>query len=454
MATINAAVDGIVLTADSSATLNLQVGGSAAISIGTGATTTISNATITSLTISNPSTFPAGSASAPAITTTGDTNTGIYFPAADQVAVTAGGTVAAAFNTNGLFFRNRIINGDMRIDQRNAGASGTSAAPGYPVDRWAYNASQANKITWQQNAGSVTPPAGYTNYLGITSSSAYSVTGNDYFQVYQIIEGNNVADLAWGTADARPAALSFWVRSSLTGTFGGSIATTKTAVWELMFNYTISAANTWTYVTVAIPAPTSTGGANTDNSAGVFVRFGLGSAGSSAGGTVGAWQQANYIQPSGTVSVVGTNGATWYITGVQLESGSVATPFERRPYGTELMLCQRYFEKSFPIGTAVASGGATTTIVQYLFSTYGTAAGWFSGVFYKVTKRANPTVTIYNTTLSTSGNWAFFNGSWQSVTTATNNGDDVGFGLSGTGSGWTAGDCWPAAGHWTASAEL
>lgn len=341
--------------------------------------------------------YADGTAAAPTVTNTGDTDTGIYFPAANEVAVTTGGTVAAGFNSNGLFFRNRIINGDMRIDQRNAGASGTSQAPGYPVDRWAYSSSQTSKLTWQQNAGSVTPPAGFTNYLGVTSSSAYTLTGNDYFQIYQVIEGNNVADLAWGTADARPATLSFWVRSSLTGTFGGSLATTKTAVWTLPFTYTISSANTWTYVTVAIPAATSTGGVNTDNSAGIFVRFGLGSAGTSAGGTAGTWVQANYIQPASTVSVVSTNAATWYVTGVQLETGSVATPFERRPYGMELQLCQRYYEKSYDQGTAPGTasqvGGFT-----YLPANTNTASTLYLGVTVKfsVVKRAGPTIRYWD----------------------------------------------------------
>jgi hypothetical protein len=246
-------------------------------------------------------------------------------------------------DASSMGFRNRIINGDMRIDQRNAGAAVTQATSTiYVVDRFSVNGSPTPKLTIQQNAGSVTPPTGFVSYLGITSSSAYTVTGNESFLVTQIIEGFNVADLDWGSASAKPATLSFWVRSSLTGVFGGSIATTKTATWVMPFSYTISDANTWTYVTVAIPAATSTGGTNNNNSAGVFVRFGLGATGTSAGGTAGSWQAGNFVQPSGTVSVVGTNGATFYITGVQLEAGSVATPFERRPYGTELALCQRY----------------------------------------------------------------------------------------------------------------
>ena len=240
--------------------------------------------------------------------------------------------------------RNRVINGAMEIDQRNAGASVTIGAGvnTYTVDRWAVYAAQASKLSAQQNAGAVTPPAGFSNYIGVTSLSSYSVTGNDLFQLYQVIEGFNCIDLGWGTASAKPATLSFWVRSSLTGTFGGSLATTSGGVWVLPFSYSIPSANTWTFVTIAIPA-SSSATPNLNNAGGIFVRFGLGSAGTSAGGTAGTWTNAgNYTQPSGTVSVVGTNGATFYLTGVQLEVGSVATPFERRLYTTELDLCRRY----------------------------------------------------------------------------------------------------------------
>jgi hypothetical protein len=285
----------------------------------------------------------AGTSSAPPITTTGDTNTGVYFPAADQVAVTAGGTVAAAFNSNGLFFRNRIINGDMRIDQRNAGASVTPTSSSYTLDRWQAIISQSSKFSVQQNAGSVTPPTGFNNYLGVTSLSAFSVAAGDYFAIYQQIEGLNVADLGFGTANALTVTISFWVRSSLTGTFGGSLKNSSTRSYP--FTYTISSANTWEKKTITIAGDT-TGTWPTDTSAGLLLSLGLG-VGATFSGTAGAWAGANYVTATGATSVVGTNGATFYITGVQIETGSVATPFERRPYGTELMLCQRYYFRQY-----------------------------------------------------------------------------------------------------------
>jgi hypothetical protein len=237
--------------------------------------------------------------------------------------------------------KNRIINGDMRIDQRNAGASVTFNDSVFPVDRFRSNVSQSSKMNAQQNAGSVTPPAGFTNYLGMTSTSAYSVGASDYFDLAQFIEGFNVADLAWGTANARTVTLSFWVRSSLTGTFGGSVANSATNR-SYVFSYTISAANTWEYKTVTIPGDTS-GTWNTTNGQGILLFFGMGD-GASVSGTAGSWGSTFFRNVTGNTSVVGTNGATWYITGVQLEQNTSATPFERRLYNQELANCQRYFE--------------------------------------------------------------------------------------------------------------
>jgi len=237
---------------------------------------------------------------------------------------------------------NRIINGAMMIDQRNAGASVTPASGTYTylVDRFKGYATAASKYTAQQNAGSVTPPVGFTNYLGATSSSAYSVTSSDTFFLAQVIEGFNIADLAWGTANAQTVTLSFLVRSSLTGTFGGSLRNVDTPNRSYPFSYTISSANTWTTISVTIAGDT-TGTWNTTNGQGIQVQWNLGS-GSTFSGTAGSWQAGNLIAPTGSVSVVGTSGATFYITGVQLEKGSTATSFDYRPYGTELLLCQRY----------------------------------------------------------------------------------------------------------------
>ena len=237
-------------------------------------------------------------------------------------------------------FKNRIINGAMVIDQRNAGAA-TSTTNSFSVDRWYYWGSQVSKGSVQQNAGTVTPPSGFQYYMGFTSSSAYSVLSGDFFGLYQKVEGVNVGDLNWGTSNAQTVTLSFWVRSSLTGIFGGSIQNSAQNR-SYPFTFSISSANTWEQKTVTIPGDT-TGTWLSNNGVGLWLTFGLG-VGSTYSGTAGSWAGTTYVSATGATSVVGTNGATFYITGVQLEKGSTATSFDYRPYGTELALCQRYLQ--------------------------------------------------------------------------------------------------------------
>ena len=288
--------------------------------------------------------------------------------------------------------RNRIINGDMRIDQRNAGASVTPALGAfvYTVDRWNAYVSQNSKCTIQQNAGSVTPPVGFTNYLGVTSSSAYSIGSTDLFFLNQAVEGFNTADLAWGTADAKTVALSFWVRSSLAGTFGGALLN-NAADRSYPFSYSIPTANTWTQISVTIAGDT-TGTWLTTNGLGIRVAFGFG-VGSTYSATAGSWAAGQYWSATGATSVVGTSGATFYITGVQLEPGSTATPFERRSYGQELALCQRYTH-------AATADGALNT-----FMVFGIGR-WFGGsdaqiaIQHPVEMRTAPTLAS-NTAVGT-----------------------------------------------------
>jgi hypothetical protein len=270
-------------------------------------------------------------------------------------------------------FKNRIINGDMRIDQRNAGAQITAANltnGTYMVDRWNYLSSQAAKFTAQQNAGAVTTAVGFPNYLGMTVATAVTVGASDYFAIEQSIEGFNFADLAWGTASAKTVTLSFVVYSSLTGTFGGSLRNSA-ATRSYPFTYSIPTANTWTTISVTIAGDTSGTWVGATNGTGVQVGFGLG-VGTTYSGTAGAWAATNYVSATGAVSVVGTASATFYITGVQLEKGSTATSFDYRPYGTELMLCQRYLpaviatsSSSEQVGCGMAtSAGAGNISVQ------------------------------------------------------------------------------------------
>ena len=285
----------------------------------------------------------------------------------------------AQLGANNSSFTNRIINGAMVIDQRNAGASGTGNDT-YVVDRWAYFGSQASKATWQQNAGSVTPPAGFSNYFGFTSSSAYSVGATEIFVFSQKIEGFNTSDLNFGTANAQTITLSFWVRSSLTGTFGGYIANAS-QTRNYPFSYTISSSNTWEQKSVTIAGDTTGTWIGGTNGIGMRVGFSLG-IGSTNSTTANAWNgTTNAIGVTGATSVVGTNGATFYITGVQLEKGSTATSFDYRPYGTELALCQRY---CYVLRSA-------STLSQVGFSSSQSTTTAFLGVYLPVTPRTNPT---------------------------------------------------------------
>jgi hypothetical protein len=262
----------------------------------------------------------------------------------DSITDSSGGVLAPSSSV----FRNRIINGDMRIDQRNAGASVTPANGGsdyiYTLDRWRVFSVANSKFSVQQNAASVTPPVGFTNYLGVTSLAATTVGSGDNYLLSQVIEGLNCSDLAFGTASAAAVTLSFWVRSSLTGTFGGAIVNSANNR-SYPFTYTINSANTWEKETITIAGDTS-GTWLTTNGAGIRVFFSLGT-GSTNSGTAGAWAGSAYYSATGATSVVGTNGATFYITGVQLEKGSTATSFDYLDYGRSLMQCQRYYMKFY-----------------------------------------------------------------------------------------------------------
>jgi hypothetical protein len=218
-------------------------------------------------------------------------------------------------------------------------------------------------------------PDGFTKSLLTTSLSSYTLTTNDTYGLIQPIEGFNTADLGWGTVNAKTVTVSFWVRSSLTGTFGGAVVNSA-ANRSYTFNYTISSANTYEYKTVTIPGDT-TGTWLTDNGAGILLRFGVGSTGIYTQ-AAGSWGTANAVQPAGNVSLVGTSGATFYITGVQLEVGSSATSFEYRPYGTELALCQRYFQRLGQGFTGNAEGTTAISINEK----------------FQVPMRATPTFTV------------------------------------------------------------
>ena len=320
--------------------------------------------------------------------------------------LTIGGVALGAGNASQM--KNRIINGAMVIDQRNAGAAISAAnLTGYTVDRWSYTASQTLKFTAQQNQGSVTPPAGFTNYLGFASQTAFSPAATDFTGVFQAIEGFNWQDLGFGTANAKTITASFQVYSSLTGTFSGALRVYGSSR-SYPFSYSVPTANTWTQISVTMAGDTG-GTYNTGNNGAVLLTFNLGS-GSNFLGTGGAWTASNLFGTTGSVNIAGTNGATFYITGVQLEVGSSATGFEYRQYQQELALCQRYACSTFPIGTAWAqNSGANGGVMTFYQPVYG----GISAFFYPVQMRTAPTVTFYNPSGANS-NWYLNNAATES----------------------------------------
>ena len=277
---------------------------------------------------------------------------------------------------------NRIINGDMRIDQRNGGASGT--ANGYTVDRWYLTASLATKGTWGRATIASLP--GWPYCLGFTSNSAYTLLAADYFAFAQTIEADTVSDFAWGTANAQPVTLSFWAYCSLAGTFGGSIRNYPVpSTRSYPFTYSLPAA-TWTKIVITIPGDTAGTWVMNGNAGAFAVQFGLG-VGTTYSGPAGAWASTNYFSAPGAVSVVGTNGASFYVTGVKLEIGSIATPYNRQSLAKSMADCQRYYQTGWMLASSYGAAGQT-----YQFA-----------VPLVVTMRASPTVTptsVSNTNMS------------------------------------------------------
>jgi hypothetical protein len=275
---------------------------------------------------------------------------------------------------------NKIINGDMRIDQRNAGASG--ATNGYTVDRWQYQSSQAVG-TWVRGSN---PASQFPYYLNFATSSPHVSAAGDYFEFIQIVEADMVSDFAWGIPQAQPATLSFWALASISGTYGGSIVNANVAR-SFVFSFSLTA-GVWSKITVPIPADTGGTWTMSGNGAAFSVRFDLGS-GSTYRGTAGAWTNGTFIGVTGGVSIVATNAAAFAVTGVKLEIGSVATPFNRQSLAKSMADCQRYYQK---IG-----GSSAADVIFQTYAGGAASAGNFGSNIGIPAMRAVPTATRIGT---------------------------------------------------------
>ena len=281
-----------------------------------------------------------------------------------------------------------IINGDMSVSQRgytSATAIGSSNA--YNLDRYIGREVTDGGLNVEQ---STTAPTGFKNSLKVTVSSADSSLSADQ-RAYLLtkIEGNRVAQLAFGTSDARKITLAFYIRASVTGTFSGSI-TNEAENRSFPFTYIINSVDTWERKVVNIDADTS-GTWDTDNTTGLEIYFSLGM-GSTYSGTAGSWAGAQYFAATGATNLIATNAATWHLTGLQLEVGefdSTSVPsFPFESFSNSLLKCQRYYKeiiRSLGSDTQIANGVMYTTTDFY-------------GVFYLGSLQMRATPTISQTT--------------------------------------------------------
>ena len=318
----------------------------------------------------------------------------------DSDGIGSGGITADSLNIGQIGGRrNLIINGAMQVAQR--GTTGTST--GYDsVDRFEWGASGMDQLGGQSDQ-STDAPTGFSNSYKITVTTAETtLDADERLYIQQKIEAHNLQQLCYGTSDAKTTVLSFWVKSSQTG-IGSIWFYQGDATRAYTGNYTINSADTWEYKTVTISGDTS-GTINNDNGPGLTIRFHLAAGSDLTGGTADEWAAfSSTNQAAGqTLNLAETLNATWQITGVQLEVGSVATPFEHRSYGEELALCQRYYQSSY--NTGVSPGSSVDEFAgsnggQGVYHAFGTnvSGGVASSIGSFVTQmRTRPTVTVYD----------------------------------------------------------
>ena len=420
-----------------------------------------------------------GTAQAPAVQGT-NPNAGIYYSGNNVIVSTSGNTaltvgpsgnvaISNSFSISGQFvtpysgmMKNRIINGDMRIDQRFAGAAntGVTGTNQYVTDRWLCRTMIAGRTRFQQNntngpGQSATQIAtGFSNYFGanvVSSNTSYSA--GDQYYILQCIEGSNIQDLNWGSSVASPATLSFWVYSSIAGTHAGCF-TNANANRSYPFTYTINTANTWQYQTITVPGDT-TGSWFSNNGIGMYVIYNLGTGTTHRSSSGNSWQSSFYMSVTNAVNVQDSANGSFYLTGVQLEKGSQATAFDFRHFTTELQLCQRYYQKTYEIGTIPGSVTSTSYFVGTTIMESSTTS-WGAVHRFPVEMRATPTNTPYKTD-GTAGRLDYFTsgtGANSGIVTAFGASTKaIGYYHSGTASG-TSGNAVVISGHIVSSAEL
>lgn len=322
------------------------------------------------------------------------------------------GTNTTKLGTESLFgFRNRVINGDMRIDQRNVGQITTWTPTSdyqFCVDRFRMatilgGASWGTGVLTGQQVDDA--PAGFYKSLKLTvTTSDVSPLANSVYCLIHPIESNNVNDLKYGYNNASPVTISFWIKSSLSGIFSiGYRAQTESGDqqdYHYITEYVVNNINTWEYKTVTIPGFTLSKIRNFNNQEGVAVFFDLGCGSNLIAATKNTWIDQRCCKAAGSLSLISTQGATFYITGLQLEAGSTATPFECRPIGTELALCQRYFQKTYKQDVKPGTASAYLNAVSHIYG-----AGSYQNIWWRlpVTMRDTPTPTAYNPNTGTIG---------------------------------------------------
>ena len=243
------------------------------------------------------------------------------------------------YDDGALSNRNLIINSAMQVAQR--GTSNSSVSDGaFVIDRYSLRTSNNGWYAAEQSSDA---PVGFSHSLKVTSNGANTPASGAYIFFTQKIEGFNSARLEFGTANAKTITISFYIKSSLTGTFAGAIRNSAQNR-SYPYTFTISSANTWEYKTVTVTGDTTGTWVGSTNGIGLDMIFNLGS-GSSNSGTAGVWAGAGYLNATGAVNLVETSGATLFMTGLQLEVGDTATPFEHRSYSDELQRCQRFFQQ-------------------------------------------------------------------------------------------------------------